>query len=251
MNYETFGGDKITYLPESKSLFDNENVDVRFSDRFHGSVPVKTRKKIRELALMEYKMGSTKDDLKHEQRLDPYSRGLIAYLQHCILPINGQYAKRIISQEEHYCLIGDISFPLPRPHDVDNDSKLRLQLVILEHLSEIIISAKHEKFMGTGHASFLRCLLSIKRKYYIYDLANKLKSYINKCGLCLKLRTPNKKVNVPLQHAAARSNEIGDSVLLEAHNHHRSSKIYRKMKVLKWVPYWIHAIDGHHCVLNM
>ena len=52
--------------------------------------------------------------------------------------------------------------------------------------------------MGTGHAGFLRCLFSIKRKYYIYDLVNKLNSYINKCGLCLKLRNPKKnKVNVP------------------------------------------------------
>ena len=51
LNYETFGDEKITYLPESKSLFDNENVDSRFSDRFHGSVPVRTRNIIRELAL--------------------------------------------------------------------------------------------------------------------------------------------------------------------------------------------------------
>ena len=48
LNYETFGDDKITYLPESKSLFDNDNVDSRFSDRFHRSVPVRTRNIIRE-----------------------------------------------------------------------------------------------------------------------------------------------------------------------------------------------------------
>ena len=68
-----------------------------------------------------------------------------------------------------------------------------------------LFSAKHDKFTGTGHAGFLRCLLSTKRKYYIYDLANKLKSYIDRCGLCLKLRNPKKNtVNVPLHPAAAR-----------------------------------------------
>ena len=126
MNYETFGDNAITYLPESKSLFDNENIDVRFSDRFRGSVPVRTRNKIHELALKDYKLGVTKDDIKREQRLDPYFRDLIAYLQHRILPTNKQHAKIIISQEEHYCLIGDILFRLPRSHDVDDDSKLRL-----------------------------------------------------------------------------------------------------------------------------
>ena len=44
--------------------------------------------------------------------------------------------------------------------------------------------------------------------------------------------------------------EIGNLVLLETHNHPRSSKILRKMKVLKRGPYRIHAIDGHHCVLK-
>ena len=44
--------------------------------------------------------------------------------------------------------------------------------------------------------------------------------------------------------------EIGDLVLLEAHNRPRSSKEHRKMKVLKRGPYIIHAIDGHHCVLK-
>ena len=74
LNYETFGDNAITYLPESKSLFDNENIDVRFSDRFRGSVPVRTRNKIRELALKDYKLGVTKYDIKREQRLDPYFR---------------------------------------------------------------------------------------------------------------------------------------------------------------------------------
>ena len=102
-------------------MFDNENIDVRFLDRFRGSVPVRTRNKIRELALKDYKLGVTKDDIKCEQHLDPYFRDLIAYLQHRILPTNKQHAKRIISQEEYYCLIGDVLFRLPRPHEVDDD----------------------------------------------------------------------------------------------------------------------------------
>ena len=122
INYETFGDDKITSLPESKSLFYNENVDVWFSDRFRGSVSGRTRNKICELALRDYKIGITKDDFRREQRLGPYFHDLIACLQHRILPTNRQHAKIIISQEEHCCLTGDILFPLSRPND--DDSKL-------------------------------------------------------------------------------------------------------------------------------
>ena len=79
-----------------------------------------------------------------------YFCDLIAYLQHRILPTNEQRAKRILHQEEHYCPINDILFRLPRPRDIEDDTKLRLQLVIPDHLFDYIISAKHDKFMGTG-----------------------------------------------------------------------------------------------------
>ena len=90
VNYETFDDDKITYLSESKSLFDNENVDVRLSDIYRESVSVQTRNKIRAFALKDSKMGITKDDLRHEQRLDPHFRVLIVYLQQRLLPTNRQ-----------------------------------------------------------------------------------------------------------------------------------------------------------------
>ena len=53
-------------------------------------------------------------------------------------------------------------------HDrvTEGDTKLKLQLVTIERLADYIISTKHENFLGTGHPGFLRCLLSIKRRYY-------------------------------------------------------------------------------------
>ena len=41
----------------------------------------------------------------------------------------------------------------------------------------------------------------------------------------------------------------GDLVLLQMHNHPRSSKQMRKFKVLRKGPYRIHSIDNYHCTL--
>ena len=41
-----------------------------------------------------------------------------------------------------------------------------------------------------------------------------------------------------------------DLVLVESHNHPRNSTSMRKFKVHRRGPYYIHAIDGYHCVLR-
>ena len=172
-----------------------------FLDTFHGSVPSSTRQKVCEMALKNHKLSVNHSELKLEQRSDPYFSDTIYRLEHqIVLP------KGILSPDENYCMNSDLLFSLPIPQDIKMIAHLRLQLVVLESLAAVVISAKHDKFQGSGHAGFLRSLLAIKRKYYIHDLANKLRDYINKCGLCLKLRNSKKtNIGVPLRQEAGQS----------------------------------------------
>ena len=173
LNFDAFGQDeKTTYLPISKPIFVNSDFRVKFSDNFHGSVPSRTRQKVREMALKDYKLSVTHSDLKMEQRADVYFRDIIYYLEHQRVPPNKVHAKQILSQDENYCMIGDMLFRLPLPQEIKMIDRLRLQLVTPESLAEVVISAKHDRFQGSEHAGFLRSLLAIKRKYYIHDLAN-------------------------------------------------------------------------------
>ena len=205
LNFETFGNEHTTHLPIPRPLLSKTD-EIKFANKFHGSVPARTREKVRELALKDYKLSVTRQDVRREQILCPYYRDVINYLEHQILPTNKTQAKRVISQEDNFCMIGDLLFRLPRPQDIDRDDRLRLQLVIPDSLAEIVISAKHDRFQGTGHAGFIKSILSIKRKYHIHDLANKLQDYLNKCGLCLKLRESKKPTfGVPLRPAAGKS----------------------------------------------
>ena len=49
--------------------------------------------------------------------------------------------------------------------------------------------------------------------------------------------------------AALPELQMGDLVLIDSHNHPRSSKTMRSFKVRKSGPFHIHTVDKHHCVL--
>ena len=50
VNKDTFGNEQAIKYPENKLLFDNEKPELKFNERFHGSVPIRTREKIQNLA---------------------------------------------------------------------------------------------------------------------------------------------------------------------------------------------------------
>ena len=131
--HRTASDDKVIYLPDNKPLFHADN--VKFSNKFHGSVPKRICDKIRELALKDYNISIDKNDLRREQRLDPIFRDLITYLEHMIMPVNKHHARRILNLEDHYCMIGDILFHMPKCDNPFDDNKLRLQLVIPDTLA--------------------------------------------------------------------------------------------------------------------
>ena len=60
MNNHRFDMQPETYFPATKQLFDNPDVSVNFSNKFHGTVPERTRDKVRELALKNYNIQITR-----------------------------------------------------------------------------------------------------------------------------------------------------------------------------------------------
>ena len=221
------------YLPQRLGRDFHKHSQIIFSDSFHGSVPAKTRSKLRSLALKNYDAQIKIEDVIQEQRTDPYLRDIITYLEHRVLPQNKIHAKRIQSLEDHFIMIGKVLFRLPRPQDVENEYKLRIQLAIPDSLADIIIRQKHERFFSLSHAGYLRCLLSIKKKYFIHNLANRLKNIISTCGLCNKLRNPNMtKVKQPMRISKAKSCSKPWQMLNLDHFELKSSKYTSKHVLL-------------------
>ena len=194
------------YSTVDQQLIDDPKAKITFSPKFAGSVPRATRQKIIEMAKADYSVNIDRNDVRRHQRMDPYFKPLITYLTDRVLPANKMAAKRILVQEDHYCMISDLLFRLPNPESAKLLNKFKLQLVIPESLSDSIIWKEHCQTYGVSHSGYLKCLNAIKKKYYIYDLGNKLRRLMKSCGLCLKVRGSNRQnCTMPLQIAAAKS----------------------------------------------
>ena len=88
---QSLDAQETTYFPEPKPLFDDDITPMKFSNKFHGSVPERTRQKIRELALKDFNVNISKDSLRMGQGSDPYYGDLITFLGHIIVPRNKQH----------------------------------------------------------------------------------------------------------------------------------------------------------------
>ena len=203
-NNEAYG-EPITFLPDPKPILGNKS-EIKFSDRFHGSVPQRVRDSIKELVSKSYTTDLDSDDIRRHQRMCNRYRDIIRYIEEGYLPTQKCQAKRILNQDDSFVMIGKLLFRLPKIEDIDNPQKLRVQLVIPDSLADLVIGHHHSSVMGSCHAGYLKSLLNIRKKYYIANLGNKLKDYIDQCGSCLKLRETSKEPpTAPLQIAAGKT----------------------------------------------
>ena len=205
-NRSEFGTNHRVFLPENRHIFDSVPRKLIFADKFHGTVPERTRQKVRELATAGYKLPISIEQVREEQRIDPQFRDVYAYLKDRILPSTKSATKKVMNQVDNFMLLDGVLFKIPKTDDLYDSVKLRVQLVIPDTLANVIIQEKHEHFLGSGHAGFIKCLMLIKDKYHIFDLANRLKQYIDSCGTCLKLKSDGgQQLQCPLQRSAAKT----------------------------------------------
>ena len=178
------------YFPEDKNLFEETRPNLRFSDKFHGSVPQAVRTRIRELAKRGYKLSLNREDLRYSQMHDPRYRGIYMFLSENYLPSDKVQSEKILHQSEQYLLCGGLLFFCPKllkNHSVD-PTGLRLKLVIPEDYIDFFIEYAHSKIAMVGHAGFIKSYYYLKSKYYMFNLAEKLRKYIKSCLTCLQTK---------------------------------------------------------------
>ena len=76
-----------------------------------------------------------------------------------------------------------------------------IQIVCPDSLAEYVIREKHT---CTGHGGVAKAMMSIYRKFYVYQLAAKLRHFINTCGLCLKLKKSPTIDKLPMTISAGK-----------------------------------------------
>ena len=187
--------DRQKFTSSHDSLF--KKAKLKFSDKYHGSVPRDIRKTIKQLVQSNFTDDIDLASVIAGQQADPYYAPFVCYLKHQVLPSKKQVAKRILAFEGRFVLIDGCLFCLPKPEVVlgpagEDIRKMKLQMVIPDGLVDTILVLYHDMFSGTGHAGFIRSFYSISNKFYIHNLANRLKNRIKSCGLCMRFGQVNK-----------------------------------------------------------
>ena len=110
---------------------------------------------------------------------------------------SGTKAQNCIHAEAlNYIVVNNFLFRIDTQKDKDRDKGNLFFLVIAEKYEPIILHTYHNSLLA-GHQGPYQTELTIRQKYFIHNLMNKVKSYTEACHICLKTK-PKYKKNRPV-----------------------------------------------------
>ena len=112
------------------------------------------------------------------------------------LPTNGKAQNCIRAEVLNYAVIDGCLFRIDTRKDKEKDKANSLLLVIPEKYEPIILHSYHDSLLA-GHQGPFRRAMTIRQKFFIHNLMNKVKRHIEACHTCLKMK-PKYKKNRPV-----------------------------------------------------
>ena len=105
----------------------------------------------------------------------------------------------------NYVVINNFLFRIDTHKDKDQDKENSFLLVIPEKYKPIIFYTYHDSLLA-GHQGPYRTAVIIRQRFFIHNLMNKVKRYIEACHTCLKTKLKYKKNrpvygSVPIDYA--------------------------------------------------
>ena len=89
-------------------------------------------------------------------------------------------------------VINNFSFRIDTRKDKDRDKENSFLLVIPEKYEPIIFHT-YDNSLLVGHQGPYRTAMTIRQRFFIHNLMNKVKRYIEACHTCLKTKPKYKK----------------------------------------------------------
>ena len=104
--------------------------------------------------------------------------------------------------------------------DKDRDKGNLFLLVIPEKYKPIIFNTYHDSLLA-GHQGPFRTAMTIRQKFFIHNLMNKVKKYIEACHICLKTKpkyTKNRPIygQILVDYAPMQDLSIGTKTMPQA-----------------------------------
>ena len=103
------------------------------------------------------------------------------------LPSGAKAQNCIHAEALIYVDVNNFLFQIDTRKDKDRDKGNLFLLVIPEKYEPIILHTYHDSLLA-GHHGPYRTAMTIKQKFFIHNLMNKVKRYIEACHMCLKTK---------------------------------------------------------------
>ena len=103
------------------------------------------------------------------------------------LPSSVKVQNCIRAEALNYVVINNFMFRIDTQKDRDLDKGNLFLLVIPEKYEPIIFNTYHDSLLA-GHQGPYRTVMTIRQKFFIHNLMNKVKRYIEACHTCLKTK---------------------------------------------------------------
>ena len=134
---------------------------------------------------------------------------------------SGSKAHNCIRAEAlNYVIVNNFLFRIDTQKDKDRDKGNLFLLVIPEKYEPIIFNTYHDSLLA-GHQGPFRKAMTIRQKFFIHNLMNKVKRYIEVCHICLKTKpkyTKNRPVygQILVDYAPMQDLSIDIKTMLQA-----------------------------------
>ena len=112
------------------------------------------------------------------------------------LPSSSKVQICIRTEALHYVVINNFLFRIDTQKDKDIDKDNLFLLVIPEKYEPIIFNMYHDSLLA-GHQGPYHTAMTTRQQFFIHNLMNKVKRYIEACHTCLKMK-PKYMKNQPV-----------------------------------------------------
>ena len=126
-------------------------------------------------------------DLVKAYQHSTYFHDIYQYITYGKLLSSVKAQNCIRAEALNYVVINNLLFRIDTHKDRDLDKGNLFLLVIPEKYKPIIFNTYHDSLLS-GHQDPYHTAMTIRQKFFIYNLMNKVKRYIETCHTCLKIK---------------------------------------------------------------
>ena len=185
---------------------------------------------IRLVCLRDFNLPLKAAEIKRELRSSPYFQNIYQYMTTGLLPSGKRAAQSVLREAENHILVQGVLFKIAIP-----DGSLKLRLCIPESQCQYIMSLYHDSLLSC-HQGVSRSFHTIKAKYFIPGLYDKLVAYIRSCAVCQQRKLPQARDNSPPLHPRIFSDYIPFAEIhIDLKSMYRSSEGYEYLLVMTCV----------------